>query len=120
MATTLIQVEVEITDRDVDDMMVTAGFGAIDYWAELRHRGSKWTVVEQETNSRYILTRDQIREAFAKLANPRQQYCARYIHYYFVDAVRGGNSDGIDAGCIDAEAADVLVQIACFDEIVYG
>lgn len=118
---TEVIIRIQITPQNIVDMMVTAGYGAVDYWALLTQRkGGKWVVVEQETNRRFILTTDQIRDAFAKLVDPTQGYCANYIHQYFINAVRDADENGIDTGHIDATAADVLVQVACFDEIVYG
>lgn len=41
--------------------------------------------------------------------------CTPYIAKYILDAVLEQ-----DAGHIDAEAADVIIQVALFDEIVFG
>lgn len=98
-----------ITDEDIGDIIDTAGYG-IGYWA-------KSAVVDDE-NGLYIITDED-----------DQVYELRYV-----DIVRGvkmyienGNKpyniiyeNGVDTCNIDSVVADMIIQYACFGEIIYG
>lgn len=131
-----------ITDENVQDIIDTASYGGITYWAINPNdeefaglpEGKEYTIVEgvephpifpfddkREVDSVNYLSKDDVRLAFAKLLDPGQEYVNRELHGYILDAWRDRtDKDGIDAGHIDAGAADVIVQVACFDEVRYG
>lgn len=126
-----------ITDQNVQDIVDTASYGGITYWAtqptEEEFAGKptdkEYTIVEgvddfpfggREVDSVNYLSKDDIRRAFAKLLDPGQEYVNGEIHGYILDAWRDRTDEGIEAGHIDADAADAIIQIACFDEVRYG
>lgn len=124
------EIKAVVTDENVDDMMDAAGYGTT-YWAasprpEDHSPDAAFTIVlsaeESDSGERevYHLGRDDVRVAYGKLLDLDQQYVNRTIHGYFIDSWRERDEDGIDAGYIDSNAADVLVQVACFDQVVYG
>ncbi|WMI34794.1 hypothetical protein SEA_MARAV_72 [Streptomyces phage Marav] len=128
-----------ITDENVQDIIDTAAYGGITYWAMEPSEeefaglpeGKEYTIVEgiddtsfggdREVDSVNYLSKDDVRLAFAKLLDPGQEYVNRELHGYILDAWRDRtDEDGIEAGHIDAGAADVIVQVAIFDEVRYG
>lgn len=128
-----------ITDENVQDIIDTASYGGITYWAMEPSEeefaglpeGKEYTIVEgwddtafggdREVDSVNYLSKDDVRLAYAKLLDPGQDYVNSEIHGYILDSWRDRtDEDGIDAGHIDADAADVIVQVAIFDEVRYG
>lgn len=114
--------EIEITDADIEDIMVSALEGGVDYWCkslkrpyrpkdnadyfsdELTKGTGELTFVAEGKS--YKLTKENFLTGLAKyLENPR------YDCFY---------EDGIDPGNIDATCADMIVQYALFGELVYG
>ncbi|MFE0964083.1 hypothetical protein [Streptomyces fungicidicus] len=129
-----------ITDENVNDIMEIASYGGITYWAiepTLEEfaglpEGKAYTIVEgedadpffggeREVEAVHYLSRDEIRVAYTKLLDPHQQYVNDEIAGYILDSWRERTEEhGIDAGYIDADAADVIVQVAAFGKVVYG
>lgn len=127
-----------VTDENVQDIIDTASYGGITYWATAPTdaefaalpEGKEYTIVEgvddfpfggREVEAVHYLSKDDIRLAYAKLLDPGQEYVGREVHGYILDSWRNRTEeDGIDCGDIDADAADVIVQVACFDEVRYG
>lgn len=116
------------TDKNAHDTMGTACYGGIDYWAtaptnaqrEAAPEGTLWVIVDREDDETFHLTIKDLREAFFELLYTNQTLVGGVIHGYIKDAWLGRDEDGIDGGCIDAEAADAIVQVACFGEVLYG
>ncbi|MFF7800224.1 hypothetical protein [Streptomyces olivaceus] len=128
-----------VTDQIAQDIIDTASYGGITYWAMGPTRkefaglpeGKTWTIVEgvddrafggdREVDEVFYLNADDVREAYRKLLALDQQYAGREIHGYIVQSwIDRDDKEGIDTSHIDADAADALVQIACFDELRYG
>ncbi|MEU0674495.1 hypothetical protein ABZ330_16670 [Streptomyces sp. NPDC006172] len=134
------QIKTYLTDAVAQDIIDTAAYGGITYWAiepteeeyAGRPEGKRWTIVEgegvclffggkREVHGVHYLDADQIREAYAKLLDLDQQYVNQEYHGYIVESWMDRNEkDGIDAGHIDAGTADVIVQLAALGEIRYG
>ncbi|MFD7259344.1 hypothetical protein [Streptomyces sp. NPDC059874] len=131
----------KLTDENVQDIVDTASQGGITYWATQPNdeefaglpAGKEYTIIEgtaphpifpfddvREVDSVNYLSKDDVRLAFARLLDPGQEYVNRAIHGYVLDAWRNRDDRGIDTGHIDADAADAIIQIACFDEVRYG
>lgn len=128
-----------ITDENVQDIIDVASYGGITYWAiepteeEFAGlpEGKEYTIVEgfddsdfggeREIDSVNYLSKNDIRLAFARLLDPGQEYVDQATQSYIQDAWRDRTAaDGVDVGYIDADVADVIVQVACFDEVRYG
>ena len=123
----------KITDENVDDMISAAESG-MGYWAfaATSAEKSKATAeqvcifVRQEdeddnlTRVVHYLTRDDIRAAYEKLLHVDQTWVGRVMHNYFISSWHGRDENGIDAGEIDSDAGDVLLQLAAVGEVIYG
>lgn len=115
-----------ITAENVDDIMGTAAYGGITYWAtdppeaalEALPEGHH-LIQEDEDGTRYHLTPAMIRRAIVEVAEGK--HTNPTIAGYVRSAFEGWTAeDGIDCGEIDADAADAIVQVACFGEVIYG
>lgn len=116
----------EIDEETLTTLIEMAGYG-IDSWA-------RWAVVDDEKHTYTIhfwedpdvqgpiktvrLTYRQVAEALVKLAcNPetfnvgRQSYLGEYLGKWII---------GRDAGDIDADFADAVIQVAVFDTVQYS
>jgi hypothetical protein len=102
--------------------MDTAFEGGINYWCAGAHhlldddnKVVGWKIMPDRDKA-VSVDYDQIRAAVRQLANGEVQVNDQ-IRQWIRDSI--GDQDNI--GCyIDADAADVIVQVACFGEIVYG
>lgn len=92
------------------DIIITAVEGGINYWADVtEYRNEpgkgKVTLVDVEEGSTYTVTATQASDAAQEVV--RLYPNTRGAGYILADN-------------IDAEAADMIVQVACFGEVVYG
>lgn len=116
---------VEITEEDIDDIMVGALEGGINYWcddavvdgetylgefaSEEISRGGKLILHDCEDDEEYTLDLEKFLNG-VRLAI-EGDYFAEYLWY----------CDGrIDCCQVDAAVADVIIQLALFGEVVYG
>lgn len=117
-----------ITAENVDDIMTTAAYGGITYWAteptpENFAAAPEGTHVIREADSEdvtpFYLTPAKIKEAVVEVAEGKHTNTTirDYVRAAFANWTAEG---GIDCGDIDADAADCIVQVACFGELVYG
>ena len=119
-----IEFTLSISDEDIDDIVCTALEGGITYWcrearvvgdclgeyaSEQISRGGELILVDSESDDEYTLTKQ-------KLLNGIR--LAIYNHYY--EAYKWWNSNGIETCNVDADAADVIIQLALFEDIIYG
>lgn len=101
------------------DILVTAVEGGINYWAIVegyQHSGEpadRKVVVRHPEGVAQVTLRDIVL-AVRKIINKRVPVTP-YIRDILVEADKT-----LDAGDIDAEVADVVVQVAAFGKIVYG
>ena len=118
-------INLEITGRDIDDIMATALEGGITYWctrvkvegeylgeyaSDQISRGGTLKIYDSEGEAVYELTSEKFTRGLKKyLKNPT------YETLYFKDG-----KYKVDVGSIDACAADSIIQYALFDEIIYG
>lgn len=113
------------------DIITTAVEGGINYWAEVtgyqwgtefgpgkldgNRKFAKATVRDAEADdAAKELTTDKIATAVGKVCRGEVK-----LRGDIVAAIAQGNAEN-DAGYIDADAADCLVQIALLGELVYG
>lgn len=129
-----IEQEVRLTDQDIFDMPVGQ---ATSYWCQafVRNSGGKvgydilvrddYGNTSDDDNDAFHVSTDDIRRTFGKLVtgidyNGNPYRVSDYILKYFRDSVSYGEDGGVDLGYIDTEAADVLIQIAIWDDVIYG
>lgn len=113
-----------VTQEDIDDIMGGALEGGITYWcckaevveddyygeyaSEQISRGGSLRLYDNETDEKYLLTL----EKFLKGIRLAIKY--GYGNDWFSDDAR------LDCCMIDGEAADIIVQMALFGEVVFG
>jgi hypothetical protein len=110
------------------DIIIGAIEGGTGYWAQVLSyshgcgevggsfrsvRPARARIQDLEDGIDYLLTCEKVLEAAAKLA--REKLARSDI----VEITAGALLTN-DAGDIDSEVADVIVQVACFGEVVYG
>ena len=115
-----------IKSENVDDVMTTAAYGGITYWAvepsqadfDAAPKGAH-TIKEEESGDVFYLTPAKVKQAIVEVADGK--HTNREIAGYVQSAFQYWTAeDGIDCGDIDASAADCIVQVACFGEVIYG
>ena len=118
-----ITMNVILTQEDIDDIICTALEGGITYWCRKAEvvgeylgeyasdqisRGGTLKLYDSEDDEVYELTLEKLLKGF---------------EFWIVGGydTYGAVSNGeVDTGEIDAEKADQIVQLALFDEIIYG
>ena len=99
--------ELIIDEEDIETVIEMAGFG-INYWAYKAVVGDKTYTVFEEDGDKYVLSYDDIIKGIKLyIENGNKPYS-------IVD------ENEIDECQIDAEVADMIIQFACFGEIVYA
>lgn len=118
-----IKMNVKLAEEDIDDIMCTALEGGISYWCR-----------EAEVVGEYLgeFASDQIsRGGVLRLYDAEEDdiyelTIERFLHGFELWVIGGYDTYGavsngdVDTGEIDAEKADQIVQLALFDEIIYG
>lgn len=119
-----IEFTLSISDEDIDDIVCTALEGGITYWcrearvvgdylgeyaSEQISRGGELILVDGESDDEYTLTKQ-------KLLNGIRLAISN--HYY--EDYKWWNSNGIETYNVDADVADVIIQLALFEDIIYG
>ena len=113
-----------LTEEDVDDIITTALEGGINYWcneaevvgeylgeyaSEQISRGGKLRLYDAESDDVWELNIENFMKGFKLwIENGNDESGART------------SDGGVDCCEIDAEMADMLIQYALFDEIVFG
>lgn len=120
-----VEKKIKVTQQDIDDIMCAALEGGICYWcgraevvgeylgeyaSEQISRGGTLKLYDcEDMNEVYELDRSKllkgIKKAFEEGYYSEYEWC---------------NGTAIDTCQVDADVADVIVQIAIFDEVVYG
>ena len=124
-----INYTVPITDELIEDLLCTAFEGGITYWAEnisckdnedmkkvgvwkhkyltkTKKKDAVMYIHETETGEKYPITKKSIIDALQKMDNPEYEYRKA------LGRILNGDWDGGDA--------DIVVQTACFGEVVFG
>lgn len=115
------EIKVNLTQQDIDDIMVTALEGGINYWcrkakvvgeylgecaSEQISRGGTLVLYDAESSDKWELTLE-------KFLNGVKMYFEQGCHVQVED-------NAIDAGDIDAGDADCIIQFALFGKEVFG
>lgn len=123
---------VEITNEDIDDIVCTALEGGINYWcskvevdgeylgeyaSEQISRGGKLKVFldepfDENDTEEYELTNE-------KLLKGIKMYSESLDRPYEI-VVHEKNKFVLDCCQVDAEVADMIIQLALFEDIIYG
>lgn len=120
-----ITVHLPLTDSFCADVLCAALEGGIGYWAcaeainrtedaERDYVSATLVDAEDDDNWRYVVDYAAIRRGIRRLLSPGFNV-SNAIMLATMQAVRED-----DAGYIDADCADCIVQAACFHELVYG
>ena len=119
-----IEITLSISDEDIDDIMCAALEGGITYWcrearvvgdylgeyaSEQISRGGELILFDSESDDEYTLTKQKL------LNGIRLAISDRYYEDY-----KWWNSNGIDTCNVDADVAGVIIQLALFEDIIYG
>ena len=109
-----VTLEFQLTQDDLDDIVDAACHG-IGYWAdEAEYSTSLLSISAEEGAEIHEIGKADIEKAMASIIEGEVSIS---------DSIRNDISSAIrenDYGYIDSYAADAIVQIACFGEIVYG
>lgn len=120
----IVKKEIKVTANDIDDIMCAALEGGICYWcdkaevigdylgefaSEQISRGGALRLYDCEEDERYFLNRDKLLNGI-KLAYEG----GYYSDYEWCDGTT------LDCCQIDAAVADVIVQLALFNDVIYG
>lgn len=116
------EIEVNMTQQDIDDIMVSALEGGINYWCreaevvedkrcgdwghEQIARGGVLILHDAESSGKWELTLE-------KFLNGVKLYFEQGCHIQVED-------NRIDTGDMDANDADCIVQFALFGEVIFG
>lgn len=113
-----------VTPQDIDDIMVTVLEGGINYWCRKAEvvgeylgeyasdqisRGGSLILYDAESSDNWELNLEKLLDGIQKAIE--DNWFSDYDWYV------GG---GLDCCQIDGDVADVIVQLALFDEIVFG
>lgn len=119
-----LHVKVPVTDQLVSNIFETALHDSIDYWCEEigvasvkvngETRIQSLSVREEDEDLTIIVTASMVVEAIQKLLEGEVK-----VNNEIKSSIYKAVTEN-DAGYIDATAADVIVQVAAFNEIVYG
>lgn len=117
-----IERAVRVTGEDIDDIMVSALEGGIAYWCERcevvgGYRGTYaseqisrgGTLILHDEDGGHVLTLETFLRGLRMWLELPDTSLA---------CIDGG--DHMDTDAIDAEAADCIVQLALFGEVIYG
>ena len=119
-----VESRVELTQQDIDDIMVAALEGGINYWCdEAAVEGGEYLgkyASDQISRGGTLLLHDTDEDAYRKLD------LEKFLKGFKLWLENGGDQYGavqgheVDCCNIDAGCADEIVQYALFGEVVYG
>ncbi len=108
--TLTLTLNLNITKEQIDEIIDTAGYG-IGYWAKVAIIDDDYYQVVCEDGVRYILTNDAICTGI-------NQYITNGNMPYNIMEFDGNNIN-LDTTMVDSVVADMIIQYACFGEIIY-
>lgn len=111
---TKVQMDYSLSDCDFSDIVDTAGY-AIYYWAsKAKFDGAIYAITEEDNQEVYFLDRKKVEDAIVKIFNKEIDCC---------DSIWNSCKYAVmeeEYGEIDSLAADAIMQVACFNELVYS
>lgn len=119
----------KVTDDEIEDLIESAGYG-MNYWAvqgDVDSEARTYTVTTDpdliDDELPVTVTFDHLLETAFRIAGGQYEV-GGHIREYFTDWLEALERDDDESqyagGFVDADAGDVLVQIAIHNEIVYG
>ena len=129
-----IELDVNITDQDIEDIIVTALEGGTGYWACLDNSRPEWEeAYETEEVTSIIATRFLLegKTLYFSDAEGEDDEIWELTTDKLVKGIRlsviNGNTDMVDFSNsnldvlnIDSSVADCIIQYALFDKVVFG
>jgi len=116
------------TDSKIEfykDILVTAAAGGVSYWATVWRDDTDLDAGrlvifdrEDEESTRYEVTVEDIARGVELVLHDVNRKL-RYIPESHRRWIAEGDADD-DAGMIDADGADIIVQLAVFGRVIYG
>lgn len=111
-----MKIEIEISNDVIEDILVTAFEGGINYWVdriEFDGEGyaSDWL---QKGDAHVLLLHDADGEEVHELTMPK------LLEGISMAIAEGRSVFDSDGACVDADGADAIIQLALFKEIIYG
>lgn len=119
-----VEIRVELTQQDIDDIMVAALEGGINYWCdEAAVEGGEYLgkyASDQISRGGTLLLHDTDEDAYRKL--DLEKFLKGFKLWLENSGDQYGAVQGYEVDCcnIDAGCADEIVQYALFGEVVYG
>ena len=110
-----VTLDFQLNHENFIDVVDTACYGAIEYWAdEVEYAAGTLSISCEEGAEVHDIEAADVAKAMIKIIEGKVSIC---------DSIKSDVTSAIkedDYGYIDSYAADAIVQIACFGEIVYG
>lgn len=121
-----IELEIIVTDQDIDDIVCTAFEGGINYWCDEAEvlgdylgnyasdqisRGGRVKLYDYEGEEEHILTKEKFLDGI-------KRYVKNIPDKNAFDVKNGMLK--IDTCCVDAAIADEIIQYALFKEVIYA
>jgi hypothetical protein len=117
---------IEVPDQDIEDLIDAGGYG-IGYWcarAEIDEEKKTYTIspdaeaIDGGFKPTYKLTYAKLAEVLVDIAIGKYEvgFPRKYAQEWLVATIAGEG----DGGYLDSDIADVVIQIACFGEVVFG
>lgn len=118
------EISVRISTEDIDDIVTTALEGGICYWcrrAEVKGKYLGEFASEQISRGGVLVLHDSVD---GKKRELNKEKLLSGVKQYLVDAEDSvGCSKGVyelDCCMVDATVADMIIQYAIFDDVIYG
>ena len=121
-----IEMEIEVTDQDIDDIVCTAFEGGINYWCDgieivgallgnytheqISKDGYLYLYDIEDDEEKWILTK-------SRLLNGIKMYITNSTTRGYPSILYGKQIDTCE---IDSCIADMIIQFALFEDIIYG
>ncbi|MFN5251369.1 MAG: hypothetical protein ACK5DE_09985 [Bacteroidota bacterium] len=111
-----MKIEIEISNDVIEDILVTAFEGGINYWVDhIEFDGEGWASEWlQQSDTHVLLLHDQDGEQVHELT------MSKLLEGIGMAFAQGRSVFDSDGACVDADGADVIIQLALFKEIIYG
>lgn len=119
-----IKTTLTVTTEDIDDIVTTAFEGGINYWCNRAEvvgeylgefasdqisRGGVILLHDAENEDIYELTLEKVLKGIQKACAERWAYENEWC-----------NGETIDTYNVDAMVADIIIQLALFDDVIFG